>query len=1517
MRLKLTAAAAASILLVLIAAVPAQADRNFGARFTANQPGDIAIVGNTVLTCDPNGQNGSDCVAAQAGGNFANNDFDAIEIDVDSDPATENSSRATLAMPSNANVLWAGLYWFANSSDPARNTVKFQPPGQSGYTNLTSNTIGTGGSVDTSGAFYSAMAVVTNQVRAAGDGVYTVADVKPDTSLGTNDNAGWSLVVVYADATQPPRNLSVFDGLVQVSQGANATRTITVNGFTTPPSGDVSTTLGVVSQDGDLDSTGDSMTLDGASISDPLNPQQNVFNSTISTKGTDLGGRTPNYRNQLGMDVDLFNADAILGNLDTSASIKLTTGGETYLPNVVTFATELYAPVVVPSKSVENVTHPSGPAQPGDTLRYTLSYENTGQDAAAGFVVTDPIPAGATYVPGSLRVTAGPNAPASPTDASGDDIAEFVGGSNSLVRYRLGTGANATAGGNLAQGATAAVTFDVTIDSNHQEGDVIVNRASSDYRGATVGTPFLNQLGPEVRTPVSIPDMSLSKTHNPAFVSGAETTFTLVASNVGQAPSAGTVTVTDTFPSGAAGFDSISNAAGQGWNCNIAGLTLTCTRSDTLPAGQSYPPIFVDAVVHDPIAATIVNTGEVSGGGETNTNNNTATDSAGATAQADVAITKRTTTPEVDNGGTIEWILDVQNRGPSTAADVVVEDILSGSDYDQISATPTQGTCDTTVSCDLGSMVPNGTASVTIRARVLANDTTLENTATVSTTTTDPNPDNNEDESSATVTNTADVGIEKSGAPANPGIGDPYAYTLEIENFGPGTATGLVITDQLPAALDSPVVNASGWSCNSPGTGGLLQCTLASLPVGGAPDITVTGTIAASAGGTFFGNDAAVDTTSRDPNQGNNVDSTTELATPAGDLAVTKLFDSDPNVGGIQSDPVTPGTLVEAILTVVNNGPGGVVNATLSDTFPAGLDVTAVDSGCVESPVNTITCDFGNLAVDDTVTVTVTALVTSVGNETLENTVNVTSDTDDPVPSNNTDRARLTVTPSANVSLTKVADPTAASVGDNVTYTLSAHNGGPSPAGGVSIEDEIPAGMSFVGASAGCSEAGGVVTCTPPGGTLADDETVEFTVTVTVEGSAAGTDVGNTAEVLTDGDPHDPDPTNNRATSTVRVAPRADLAITKTATSATPALDTDNAYNLTVTNNGPNAAENVVIEDTLPAGMTFVSASQGCVLDGTTVTCTIGTLGAGDSVTRTVTLRAGAALAGQVVNNTASVDSTTEDPDPSNNEDEESVTVGRRVDLSITKTVDPATVAAGQTATFTLTVRNDGPSPATGVILTESLPSGLELVSTAPSQGSCDRPVGNAVECNLGTIAPAGTAQVLVTARATSDAAGQSLTNTASVTSNEPEARIGDNSASSALGVTAASAPARARLSLRKVANRTRVSAGQRVTFTLRLRNLGPGTARDVTVCDRLPAGLLFVSAPGGTFRAGQVCWSFGKLRAGAQRRLKLNTRAARLPTARRVVNTGVADASNAGAVRGRDSVRVRRGQGRAGGVTG
>ncbi len=470
---RLQAALSACAILALLAGwtatASAQVVRPFTSRFTASMSGDLTFVANTLLTCS-----GGGCASAQGGGNADNDGFGMVHVDVDGDPATFNSSEATLTLPAGATVAWAGLYWGASSSSLARGTCRFTRPG------------GGGGAVtatqlDAQGAVYSAFVEVTAQVRAAGSGTYRVANVQADTGVGKH--AGWTLVVVYELASEPLRWLTVRDGFANVTSAATAV-SIPLSGFVIPSSGQVRRLMGALVYDGDAGQNGDRFQLNGVSQGDGTSSSSNAFNSSIALLGNHFTAKTPNYVNQLGLDADLIRVTGILPGGSSSQTLTFTTNGDAYWAAAALFAIDMYAPVIEGSGFTKSATDVDGvPARPGDLLDYTIVLRNTGNDTATQAVMRDTLPANVSYVANSLVVVDGPNAGAK-TDAAGDDQVEYVSGSRSDRRApgnrRDGVGRRHAHGGDADDRAVprAHRPADAERDRDREPGVRVVHRGA-------------------------------------------------------------------------------------------------------------------------------------------------------------------------------------------------------------------------------------------------------------------------------------------------------------------------------------------------------------------------------------------------------------------------------------------------------------------------------------------------------------------------------------------------------------------------------------------------------------------------------------------------------------------------------------------------------------------------------------------------------------------------------------------------------------------------------------------------------------------------------------------------------------------------------------------------------------------------------------------------------------------------------------------------------------------------------
>jgi uncharacterized repeat protein (TIGR01451 family) len=352
---------------------------------------------------------------------------------------------------------------------------------------------------------------------------------------------------------------------------------------------------------------------------------------------------------------------------------------------------------------------------------------------------------------------------------------------------------------------------------------------------------------------------------------------------------------------------------------------------------------------------------------------------------------------------------------------------------------------------------------------------------------------------------------------------------------------------------------------------------------------------------------------------------------------------------------VDKGNSFTAVVEIHNDdgnsaAPGVTLDATLDTLTGMSISGAVPSAGtCVVASSDELNCTIGDMAIGDIETVTITLSGNQQGSFALEAVVSTTDPgLVDPVPENNSVTAYIAVLGNSDLAVTGGADAATADQGDAITLNYNLVNNGEDDASEVRLGLVLPTSVSFVSATTTkgvCEDSAGEVLCRI--GALSLAETTDVQVVVTAD-RAGDIDFEATAAA----DQNDPDETNNVVRSTVSVVANADIALTAASVSSIRVTNTFDVT-LTVTNNGPQDASNIVAVGTLPTQVSFVSGT-GCTIAGSVVTCTAPALAAAASVSFTINVRA--EVQGSAVVS-ASVSADENDPQPANNQASATVSI--------------------------------------------------------------------------------------------------------------------------------------------------------------------------------------------------------------------------------------------------------------------
>ncbi len=1079
----------------------------------------------------------------------------------------------------------------------------------------------------------------------------------------------------------------------------------------------------------------------------------------------------------------------------------------------------------------------NGTVSAGDDVEFTITTTNSGAGTAKAVTLSDTLPTGTA---GAWTIVSQPAG--NPCSISAGVLScsfgDMAAGASAQVKVKAPTSAQ----------NCAAYDNDVTVKSSN-------NPDATDDATVTCQKPGI----------------TINKTGNGTINAGDDVQFTVNVSNSGPG-TAKSVTLSDPLPTGTAGaWTIVSQPAGN--PCSITVNTLNCSFGD-MPAGASAEVKVKAATDHDGCKVF----------------DNTATASAANASQvqdsdsvkcekADLGVLKTAVQGTISAGDTAEFSISVTNTGPGVAKDVTLHDPLPTgvSGAWTIDSQPAGNPCSitaNTLNCDFGDLNDDQTVTVKVKATTSFEQCgTLVNLATASSSNT---PDASD---SATINcNKPNLSIEKTGN-GTINAGEDIQFTIKVDNAGPGTAKAVTLSDTLPSGT------AGAWTIESQPAGnpcsvtaGVLNCSFGDLTAGTSKEVKLKAPTSAQYC-TEYDNSATA-SASNSPQ----VSDEDTVTCQKGDLGVLKT--------AVQGT-ISAGDDAVFSISVTNTGPGVAKDVTLSDPLPTGVsgpwtitDQPAGNPCSIAS--NTLTCDFGDLADDQTVTVKVKAATDFENCTLLENKATASSSN---TPDASDDATIHCNKP--NLSVEKTGNGTI-NAGENAEFTIKVSNAGPGTAKSVTLSDPLPTGTAdawvIVSQPAGdpCAITVGTLNCSF--GDLADDASVEVKVSAKTSHEACS-EYENTATASASNAP------DAEGSDTV-TCEKADLGVLKTAVQGTISAGDLAQFSISVTNTGPGVAKDVTLSDPLPPGVSgswtidTQPAGNPCSITAGVLNCDFGDLNDDQTVTVKVKAATSFEQCGTLVNLATASSSNT--PDATG-----TATIGcNKPNVSVAKSGN-GPVSAGENVEFSVKVKNSGPGVAKNVTLSDPLPPGTAGAWTIASQpgGNPCSIAGTTLNCDFGDLASGVTVEVKVKAPTSAEQCTK-YDNTATASAdNSPDV---NGSASVTCG--------KAGLSVVKTGNGS-IKAGERATFSMTVTNNGPGIAKAVTLSDPLPSGTAedweITSQPAGDPCAivdGTLSCNFGDMAAGASATVEVSA-ATNDSHCRTYENLATASGSNTPAVTGEDTV--------------
>ncbi|NIK71637.1 DUF11 domain-containing protein [Paenibacillus sp. BK720] len=1360
-----------------------------------------------------------------------------------------NSSSAVLTLPTGSTILYAELIWggsYINGTTDLsafiNNPVSFTTPAGT-FTvspdSATSNQVNLGNGASA----YVRSNNVTSLISQGGAGTYTTGNVVGTiviTGDSTANHCGWTLGVIYQNPSLPFRNMSLRAGAVLVQADSGPVST-TLTGFATPISGTLGGRALFSAQEGDANRTGDQALFGPTSatavaLSGPNNFANNFFASQINNDAGNLNTTgTFGSRNQTngapgtniiggrqGWDITNVDVSARLVNNQPSAVLTLTTSGDAYVVNGNAIQININSPTinVVKSASVAG-------AVVGDTITYTVTVSNTGTANAASVVLTDALPAGLTFVSGSVTVGGIPRptydiiagAPLGALNINGSVVVTYRAVVSSLPSTFL-----------LPNSAQAAFTFQMVAGGNNITGVIPSNTVS---------------------VPVYSPIIGITKSSNRTTATvGSTVTYTLFVANTGNR--AANVTLTDNIPTGSSFISGTfrvngvvvvgaNPAAGVAIGSVAAGATSTVTfdvQVNALPT----PPQFVDQgtaayTFSPPDGRTL------SGSAASNTLTL-------PVSLPSITLTKSVNVTDVAVGETLTYTSVIANNGTEAVTNVTLTDVLpSGAAFVAgsvtIGGTP-NATANPATGIAVGTVAANSSVTVSLQALVssMPASAQLVNRSNVSYTV------GTFSGTAASNTTTTPVyqpviPLTKSASTTKATVGDTVTYTILARNTGNLAAT-VTLFDNIPAGSSfipgSVTINGAASPASSPITG----IAIGSLAINALTTVTFQTLLNALPSPPVL-NDQATSTYSYTLPSGRTLSGSSSSNT----VSITA---SSPNVT-VSKTVNDTAAAVQDVLTytvlVTNNGIAPVTSVVLSDPIPQGaafVSGSVTINGTPSSLANpNAGISLGTISAGTTVTVAFQIRFTSLPpSGSLSNAASAAF-TSGAFTGSSTSNTVTTPISQAVVTVNKSASTANATVGDTFSYSFAFTNTG-NAAANVTLSDTVPSGAVFIDNSVlvngvptpNVGPATGIpVGVIPAGGSA----TVSYVVNIV--SYPASRQLVNTATAaynftLSNGRVINRSALSN--TVTVQVA-LPNVSLVKSASRAVVVAGDTMTFASVLTNNGIAAVNNIVLRDPLQSNAAFVPGSvlvQNVSLPAASPEAgiSLGSLAPGASVTVSFEVMITMAIPSQITNqSTASFTSGTFSATSASNT---TVTPVTQPQISVVKSASTSNATLGDSIIYTLMVSNSG-NLAAATIVTDTIPAGTTFTENSVIVNGTPMPgISPVTGIDIGSLAPGATTTITFGVVVTSLPSPQTISNTgtASYAYTPADGRTLTGSVDSNTVTFPVSAP---NVGVALSANYTVVTVGDTITYTAVITNNGIEAINNVQFTDPAPAGTSFI----------------------------------------------------------------------------